>query len=221
MRRARYGRFLPVPAAAVVAVLAGCASNPGPTTSPTSPATSAPRATSAPSSSTAPPPGTAPPGTAPPVTPPPSPAACRLSSLQISLSDPLGSAGALHYEFRFTNTSLSTCTLYGFPGVSFLDAAGGQIGPAAQEGTAAPRQLVTLPPGATGYATLDVTDPGIPPCAGPGRVADVRVFPPGSYTAALLAPPGVMQVCSSPNTATYVATTVGPVTATPAAGYNP
>jgi hypothetical protein len=136
------------------------------------------------------------------------------------VTSPLGSAGALHYQLVFKHISSATCTIYGFPGVSFLDSDGNQIGPPAQERTACSRQLVTLAAGANGYATLDITDPGIPPCAGPGTVAHIRVYPPGSYAPASVAPTPGMQVCSSPNTANYTATSVGPVRATPSPGYN-
>ncbi len=124
----------------------------------------------------------------------------------------------MHYRLAFVNSSPSVCTLYGFPGVSFLDGSGNQIGPAAQQGTAVARQLVTLAPGASGYVQLDVTDPGIPPCAGPGAVARIRVYPPGSFSSATISPPAAMQVCRSPNTSTYVATTVSPVSSSPGPG---
>ena len=136
------------------------------------------------------------------------------------MASPLGSAGAFHYQLVFRHTSSGTCTLYGFPGVSFLDSHGKQIGPPAQQRTAVSRQLVTLAAGANGYATLDVTDPSIPPCAGAGTVAQIRVFPPGSYTAASIEPASGMVVCTSQNTARYTATSVGPVTAASSPGYS-
>ena len=110
--------------------LAGCASS-GHSTTPT---------TSAPA-----PPSSAPPlTTVPPTQPTPAPATtvvpqsrtCAVSDLRISPTAAGGSAGAFHYQLVFLNTSASMCTLYGFPGVSFLDSRGHQIGPAAQEGPA-------------------------------------------------------------------------------------
>jgi len=145
---------------------------------------------------------------------------CEVSGLSISLTPPLGSAGALHYQLVFKNISSSTCTLYGFPGVSFLDGHGRQIGPPAEEGTAVSRPVVTLTPGSAGYVTLYVTDPGIPPCAGPGTVDRIRIYPSASYTSAEIAPVAGMQVCTSLNAANYTASTVGPVTAAPSPGYN-
>jgi Protein of unknown function (DUF4232) len=57
----------------------------------------------------------------------------------------------------FTNNSGTTCTLYGYPGVSL---AGGnpvsQIGVAADENPGTPRQFVTLAPGAQASALLRI-----------------------------------------------------------------
>jgi hypothetical protein len=144
-----------------------------------------------------------------------------VADLHISVTTPIGSAGALHYQLLLENGSSAACALFGFPGVSFLDSHGTQIGPPAKESTIVARRLVTLAPGAAGYARLDVTDPGIPPCVGPGSVAQIKVYLPGSYTAAMVAPPAAMQVCVSGNTANYTASTVGPVTAASSPGYNP
>ena len=92
-------------------------------------------------------------------------------------------------QLVFHNSSSSTCTLYGYPGVSFLDSAGAQIGPPAERATSAPMKLITLVPGADAYSGLKVTDPGIPPCSGAGTVAHVRVCPPNDTSAGLVAPP--------------------------------
>ena len=160
---------------------------------------------------------------APATTSRPAPVAstCTVPGLGITVARPIGSAGSLHYQLVFRNGTSSPCRLYGYPGVSFLDSRGDQIGPPARQGTAVAAQVVTLAPGAEGYVGLDVTDPGIPPCAGPGSVARIRVYPPGSYSAALVAPPAGMQVCTSANTSDYIATTVGPLTAAPSPGYTP
>jgi hypothetical protein len=134
---------------------------------------------------------------------------------------PLGSAGALHYQLVFANRSAATCTLYGFPGVSFLDARGNPVGPPAEEGTAVARQRVALAPGARGYARLDVGDPSVGACAGTGHVALIRVYPPASKAALVVAPTSDLQVCTSANTSTFTGTTVGPLAPTTSPGYNP
>jgi len=66
------------------------------------------------------------------------------------------SAGHAYYEFQFSNIGRSTCTLYGYPGVSQLNSAGHQIGlPASHYGS---RVSVTLAPGATAHVVLVVVD---------------------------------------------------------------
>ena len=141
-------------------------------------------------------------------------AACRTSALTVSFGSPNGTAGAIHYTLTFHNTGASACTLYGFPGVSFLGAGGQQIGaPAQREGGGAPAN-VTVGVGGNAYASVAVTDPGIPPCSGSATVAQVRVYPPGETQAALTAAPSGMLICSSPNTPSYQSAIVSPVSAT-------
>ena len=68
-------------------------------------------------------------------------------------------AGSSYYPIRFANVSGASCTLYGYPGVSFVTAQGGsQIGPAATRNPAAARPLVTLSPGQTVHAELQVVN---------------------------------------------------------------
>jgi hypothetical protein len=102
--------------------------------------------------------------------------------------------------------------MYGYPGVSFLDSSGNQIGAAAQQqgGTLA---TVTVGPGGSAYASIAVTDPGIPPCSGHGTAAQVRVYPPGETDSAQVAAPPDMSVCTSPNTSAYTSSFVTPVSA--------
>jgi hypothetical protein len=131
----------------------------------------------------------------------------------VSLGSPSGSAGASHYGLTFQNTGTAACTLYGYPGVSFLNSAGTQIGdPAQRQGAAA--TTVTVAAGGRAYASIAVTDPGIPPCTGGTAAAQVRVFPPGETHAAQVPAPTGMQVCSSPNTSAYVSSTVSAVSST-------
>jgi hypothetical protein len=217
----KFGRRLPLALAVIAIAAVGCGSShhsSAPTTSippltTVAPPTPAPSSTQASVTSAA--------TTTTPATTSPAVRNCALSDLRISVTSPLGSAGTFHYQLIFQHISAGTCNLYGFPGVSFLDSRGKQIGPPAQHRTGASRQPVTLATGAQGYATLDITDPGIPPCAGPGTVAEIRVYPPGSYQPASVAPAAGTHVCASPNTANYTASTVGPVAATPSPGYNP
>jgi hypothetical protein len=116
----------------------------------------------------------------------------------------------------YRNAGTSTCTLFGYPGVSFLAAGGSQIGVPAQRTSGIGVTAVTLAPGASGYSSVSVTDPGIPPCSSQGTATQVRVYPPGETHATLVAASGGIAVCSSPNTANYRSAIVGPlVSSTP------
>lgn len=138
---------------------------------------------------------------------------CRTAALTVSLGGPNGSAGATHYNLTFRNSGSVTCTLYGYPGVSFLDASGHQIGDAAQRQGGTPA-TVTLAAGGNAYSSIAVTDPGIPPCSGSTTATQVRVYPPGeTQSATVAAPPGLL-VCSSPNTSAYQSSSVSPVSPT-------
>ena len=139
---------------------------------------------------------------------------CATASLAITFGSPNGTAGAIHYAITFHNTGSSTCTLYGYPGVSFLAAGGAQIGaPAQREGNLTPA-TVTLTAGGNAYSSVAVTDPGIPPCSASATATQVRIYPPGETHSALVAASGV-SVCSSPNTPSYSSAIVAPVTASP------
>ena len=120
----------------------------------------------------------------------------------------------MHYPIDFRNTGASSCTLYGFPGVSFLTADGSQIGAPAQRQSGVPLVTVTLAPGASAYSSVGVTDPGIPPCSSASTATQVRVFPPGQTQSLLVAVPTGIQVCASANTSTYRSAIVTPMTAT-------
>ena len=68
-------------------------------------------------------------------------------------------AGSSYFPVEFTNTSAAACTLFGYPGVSFVSGIGGsQIGIAATENPTVSRKLITLSPGQTVHAELQVVD---------------------------------------------------------------
>jgi len=144
----------------------------------------------------------------------PSGTGCATSALSFTFGNPDGTAGAVHYTLTFHNTGSSSCTLYGYPGVSFLSAGGSQIGAPAQRQSGGSVATVTLAPGGNGYSSVAVTDPGIPPCTGQGTAAQIRVYPPGQTQSALVTAPSSVAVCSSPNTSAYTSATVTPVSAT-------
>ena len=136
---------------------------------------------------------------------------CTTSNLTISLGSPNGTAGAIHYVLTYRNAGTLPCTLFGYPGVSFLAADGSQIGSPAQRTSGIGATSVSLAPGTNAYSSVSVTDPGIPPCSSSGTATQVRVFPPGETHAALVAAPNAIAVCSSPNTPSFLSAIIGPL----------
>jgi hypothetical protein len=118
--------------------------------------------------------------------------ACTSAHLQASLG---GGAGAgmsqNHTGLQLRNTGSSACTLYGYPGVSWVRGAQGL-----QTGAAAVRQpdpggsegIVTLAPGALASAPLDIVDAAVIPPAEckPVPVRGLRIYPPGQKAALFL-----------------------------------
>jgi hypothetical protein len=129
-----------------------------------------------------------------PLTSAPSGTTCRTANLSVSLGQPVGSAGHLNYEIAFRNNGASSCVMTGFPGVSFLDAAGHQTGnPAARNRLS--YVPVDLAPGATAYAHLSVNDLGNPPCSASARY--IRVYPPNETHSALITTPNPIRMCGT------------------------
>src|SRR5215471_13137854 len=129
----RTSRLAVVAGALTCVALAGCASS----------GSSQPSASGSPAagSPTASPSGTSTPAGAP---------ACATSSLNVKQGASSGYAGGVYVSIDFTNTSGSTCTLFGYPGVSLVTGPPyTQIGLAAKRTPRTPPELVTLAPGAT------------------------------------------------------------------------
>ena len=90
-----------------------------------------------------------------------------------------GYAGGQTVQLEFSNTGKVTCTLHGHPGVAQMNA-GRQVGrPAIWTGTPA---TVTLKPGATAHAVLNVHNAGAL-CAKPQTSTYLNVIAPGQRTA--------------------------------------
>jgi uncharacterized protein DUF4232 len=120
----------------------------------------------------------------PPATVTPSgPTPCATSSLKVTVPTGNGNAaaGSSYYPIEFANVSGTSCSLYGFPGVSFVTTQGGSpIGPAATRNPAVPKTLVTLAPGQTVHAELQVVDAENYPPADCGMVTAhwLKIYPP-------------------------------------------
>jgi hypothetical protein len=189
--------------AGLAALVAACGSSTAPQTTGASPAGTA---SATPTKNPGTPPPTVPSVSA--ATAPPGPPPCPTSALRVSVSASQGvAAGSSYYPIVFTNISGAACTLYGYPGVSFVAAAGGsQIGIPATENPAHPRQLITVAPGQAGHAELQVVNAENYPPANCGMVAAhwLRVYPP-NQTAPLYAS-FTAQACTKPRTILSVET---------------
>jgi hypothetical protein len=116
-------------------------------------------------------------------------AACATSGLQIKLGPADGYAGGTYQTIDFTNTSGSPCTLTGYPGVSLVTGPPyKQLGVPAKRSTSRPAQVVTLAPGATASAVVQIVDAlNFPsPSCEPAKAAALKVYPPNQFTAVYL-----------------------------------
>jgi hypothetical protein len=214
------------PAALIVAVgaaalITGCASagspSAGQATSGTRPA--APAATGVPASGTpsgtapgtavpasstgsgATPAGTAPSGTqATPNANDQAVPSCQTSGLRLTRGVSGAAAGSAYTQIEFTNTSDVTCTLYGYPGVALTTsmAPGSQVGPPATRSATRPKTLVTLTPGTTAVAQVQLVDVLNYPTANcdPASASYLQVYPPGQTTPLYL--PFTAKTCTKP-----------------------
>lgn len=192
----RAGR-LALTAAALIctAAVAGCASSGS--SQPAAPAASpsAPAATS--SSNT---PAVVAPSSSAAGTP-----ACATSALQVKLGSSDGYAGGVYVVIDFTNSSGSSCTLFGYPGVSLVTGPPyKQIGLAAKRSTSTPKKLVTLAAGATASAQLQIVDALNFPSAtcGPAKATALKIYPPNQTEPVYL--PNSSTGCTKPVQIMYI-----------------
>ncbi|HVT65923.1 MAG TPA: DUF4232 domain-containing protein [Mycobacteriales bacterium] len=121
---------------------------------------------------------------------------CRLSQLDFSIGQGQGAAGSTILPLVFTNHSKRACTMFGYPGVSFLDAQGNPLGqPADRRG--GEKAVVTLGPGDAANAQLRIPDPGnfSPADCNVATSASILVYPPGEKHSTTA--PEATQVCTT------------------------
>ena len=190
---------LTIAALTCAAAVAGCASSgsssqPGtsgstaaasPTAQGTTPGSSNTPAVATPSSSSAP--------------------ACPTNSLRVKPGVGQGYAGGVYVVIDFTNTGASPCTLFGYPGVSLVKGPPyTQIGLAAKRSTTTPKTLVTLAPGATANALLQIVDALNYPSAtcGPTKATALKIYPPNQTEPVYL--PNTSNGCAKPVQIMYI-----------------
>lgn len=86
---------------------------------------------------------------------------CHTADLRASIGANNPGAGQQNFPIVLTNRSGHTCTVYGFPGVAFVDGAGQQVTVDPERATDLPRQRVSLAPGASAWSTMSFSNPAI------------------------------------------------------------
>ena len=114
--------------------------------------------------------------------------ACAAADLGawVAVSQGNGAAGSIYYPLQFTNLSRHACAMRGFPGVSAIDRNGHQLGSPAGWATGVAAHTVVLAPGATAHTIMrysDVTVTTAPGCHPVFSTFELRVYPPGQYSA--------------------------------------
>jgi hypothetical protein len=122
---------------------------------------------------------------------------CQTSDLTVTLTGAGAGAGSVFQKIVFKNHTAHSCSLRGYPGVSYVaGSAGRQVGPAAARETARVF-TVTLAPGKTAHATLregNYHNYTRSTCQ-PRHVRGLRVYPPNTRAAVFL--PWSHRVCSA------------------------
>ncbi len=165
---------------------AACASTGGSTAGRTAAPSSAAATKGAPATPSAPQPGNT--SSAPAASPAAGTVACATGHLKATVVTGAGgaAAGSTYYPVNLTNTGSSSCSLFGYPGVSWVTGpSGSQIGRPATRNPAVSASTVVLAPGQTAHVTLQVVDAqnyGKSACQ-PVTAHWLKIFPPGQYTA--------------------------------------
>ena len=171
--------------AAPVLFAAGCTTTGTASAPAAAPATSS---SAAAPSTTVPPSAVSPPLTTVPVSNggKPAPSRCHTKDLALRTGEGEGAAGTEYLALIFTNKSSRTCTLYGYPGVSWVAGDHGtQVGDPFQRGGTHKKVTVTLKPGRAAHTNLQMPNAANydPAKCKPVTVRGLRVYPPDETAA--------------------------------------
>ena len=157
--------------------------------------TTSPAATTEPTASGTP--IVAPTSTVPTTATTPGPPRCATSVLAASLTGASGAAGSTYYTLVLANHGSAPCVLQGYPGVSFVTSAGGQQIGAAAARISGPAPSVTVAPGRSAGAVLQISvASNFGSGCQPALAAGLRVFPPDQTASSFVAQPD--QTCANP-----------------------
>jgi hypothetical protein len=121
---------------------------------------------------------------------------CQTSDLTVTLKPAGAGAGSIFQSIVFRNHTSHSCTLRGYPGVSYVAGSSGrQVGPAAGR-VAAHIHTVVLAPGGRAHAGMREGNYQNYPTSAcqPRHVRGLRVYPPNTRAAVFL--PWSHRVCS-------------------------
>jgi hypothetical protein len=125
--------------------------------------------------------------------------ACTTTNLRATAGPSDGTAGSVYVKIVLTNAGGASCTLQGWPGVSFVgNGNGSQIGKAAAFDRTSAHPTVTLAPSKTASAQLRIVQAGNYDAAQckPTTADGFRVYPPGQ-TASLFVKDAGVAACAS------------------------
>jgi hypothetical protein len=106
--------------------------------------------------------------------------ACGTLDLSANVGSTEGAAGTAYSTIDLTNIGGTSCTLYGYPGVSLADSSAAQIGAAATRSSTQLASTVTLASGSKANFVLGVADAGnySSGTCQPKSSAYLKIFPP-------------------------------------------
>jgi hypothetical protein len=190
--------ILTAPIAASV-LLAGCSSGTQTGAAPATPATSAPAAESA-GTNPSPTPSSTGTKTATSTgsTTSPGTTRCHSGDLSLKLGSGGGAAGTQYENLVFTNKANHTCTLYGYPGVSWVTGDNGtQVNDPFERNSTTAKKTIKLAPGAHAHAVLATHAAELfdkTKCK-PESVRGLRIYPPDETASIFVSQPGT--ACSA------------------------
>jgi hypothetical protein len=139
---------------------------------------------------------------------------CHTGDLALKPGEAGGAAGTVYQALVFTNTSSRTCTLYGYPGVSWVAGdKGTQVGDPFQRDGTHKKVTVTLKPGQAAHTILQLPSAGNydPAQCKPVSVRGLRVYPPDETASVFVKLPS--KECSAKGVNTDTVWTITPGTA--------
>ncbi|MEX5298064.1 DUF4232 domain-containing protein [Kocuria sp. CPCC 205292] len=121
---------------------------------------------------------------------------CATSQLEAAATPVGGAAGSVHVDLVLSNAGAGPCTLAGYAGVSFVDAAGTMIGSPAVRDATVPGTGRVLAPGESAVAGLRVGQAANHQSCDARSATGLRVYPPENTESVVI--PFPVEACADP-----------------------